>query len=230
MGGPSRIRKSTGVPAPSCTLPGPRIPIEVLLVVSSLSCCNVSRSACKPWRIRSSRLPVTSGSQTRTRTSVSQNGNNRGRNRYVQSAKDSKCFSRYVLALWLRAPIETAKYSNDVPLGENSYKCGPVWSKPTTRKPTPYGRRPYSCVLTWASGVRFARQLLADDPSLSLEGRTSRVCEKNDVLSAMVDTRRFTGTGRLKTILDAMACWRMKLLQARIQREKGSRLSSPAGS
>jgi hypothetical protein len=35
----------------------------------------------------------------------------------------------------------------------------------------------------------------------------------------MVDTRRFTGTGRLKTILDAMACWRMKLLQARIQRK-----------
>ena len=35
----------------------------------------------------------------------------------------------------------------------------------------------------------------------------------------MVDTRRFTGTGRLKTILDAMACWRMKLLHARIHRE-----------
>jgi hypothetical protein len=69
----------------------------------------------------------------------------------VQSAKDSKCFSRYVLALWLRAPIETAKYSKEVPLGENSYKCGPVWSSPTTRKPTPYGRRPYSCVFTWAS-------------------------------------------------------------------------------
>jgi hypothetical protein len=69
----------------------------------------------------------------------------------VQSAKDSKCFSRYVLALWLRAPIETAKYSKEVPLGENSYRCGPVWSNPITRKPTPYGRRPYSCVFTWAS-------------------------------------------------------------------------------
>jgi hypothetical protein len=43
-----------------------------------------------------------------------------------QSAKDSKCLSRYVLALWLRAPIETAKYSKDVPLGENSYRWGPV--------------------------------------------------------------------------------------------------------
>jgi hypothetical protein len=63
MGGPSRMRKSTGVLGASCTPPGPRIPIEVLFVVSSLSCCNVSRSACKPWRIRSSRLPVTSGSQ-----------------------------------------------------------------------------------------------------------------------------------------------------------------------
>ena len=60
------------------------------------------------------------------------------------------------MALWLRAPIETAKYSKEVPLGENSYRCGPVWSSPTTRKPTPYGRRPYSCVFTWASG--FTRQ------------------------------------------------------------------------
>lgn len=34
-----------------------------------------------------------------------------------------------------------------------------------------------------------------------------------------MDTRRFTGTGRLKTILDAMACWRIKLLHARIHRE-----------
>ena len=93
---------------------------------------------------------------------VSQNGagrENREKGRdTVQSAKDSKCFSRYVLALWLRAPIETAKYSNEVPLGENSYKCGPVWSRPTTRKPTPYGRLPYSCVFTWASRVRFTRQ------------------------------------------------------------------------
>ncbi len=43
-------------------------------LVSSLSCCNVSRSACKPWRIRSSRLPVTSGSQIRMHTLVSQMG------------------------------------------------------------------------------------------------------------------------------------------------------------
>jgi hypothetical protein len=26
-----------------------------------------------------------------------------------------------------------------------------MWSHPMTRKPTPYGRRPYSCVFTWAS-------------------------------------------------------------------------------
>jgi hypothetical protein len=58
IGVPSRIRKSTGVLGPSCTPHGPRMPIEVLFVVSSLSCCNVSRSACSPWRIRSSRLPV----------------------------------------------------------------------------------------------------------------------------------------------------------------------------
>ena len=58
IGVPSRIRKSTDVPAGSCTLRGPRMPIEVLFVVSSLSCCNVSRSACNPCRISSSRLPV----------------------------------------------------------------------------------------------------------------------------------------------------------------------------
>ena len=33
-----------------------------------------------------------------------------------------------------------------------------------------------------------------------------------DALSAMADTRRLTGAGRLKIILEAMACWRMKLL------------------
>lgn len=44
--------------------------------------------------------------------------------------------------------------------------------------------------------------------------------ETNDVLLAMADTRRFTGTGRLKTILDAMACWRMKLLHTRQDRER----------
>jgi len=38
-------------------------------------------------------------------------------------------------------------------------------------------------------------------------------------LSVMADTRRFTGTGRLKTILDAMACWRIKLLHERRERE-----------
>ena len=63
MGGPSRIRKSTGVLGASCTLRGPRIPIEVLFVVSSLSCCNVSRSACKPWRMRSSTLPINTHAQ-----------------------------------------------------------------------------------------------------------------------------------------------------------------------
>lgn len=107
------------------------------------------------------------------------------------------------MALWLRAPIETAKYSKDVPLGENSYRCGPVWSRPTTRKPTPYGRRPYSCVFTWASGSHVvARQHFLVVESLKREAMR----ESNDVLSAMADTRRFTGTGRLKTILDAMAC------------------------
>jgi hypothetical protein len=84
MGGPSRIRKSTGVPADSCTLPGPRMPIEVLFVVSSLSCCNVSRSACRPWRMRSSRLPVTSGSQTRMDALVSQNGTGHEKERKEQ--------------------------------------------------------------------------------------------------------------------------------------------------
>ena len=74
------------------------------------------------------------------------------------------------MALWLRAPIETAKYSNEVPLGENSYRCGPVWSCPTTRKPTPYGRRPYSCVLTWASDT--ARQLRRRDGGVSGTRRT----------------------------------------------------------
>jgi len=44
--------------------------------------------------------------------------------------------------------------------------------------------------------------------------------ETNDVLLAMADTRRFTGTGRLKTILDAMACWRMKLLHTRQDRDR----------
>ena len=43
-----------------------------------------------------------------------------------QSAKLSKCFSRYVLALWLRAPIDMAKYSYEFPEGENSNRWGPV--------------------------------------------------------------------------------------------------------
>lgn len=33
-------------------------PIEVLWIVSSLSCCNVSRSACSPCLISSSSVPV----------------------------------------------------------------------------------------------------------------------------------------------------------------------------
>jgi hypothetical protein len=90
MGVPSRIRKSTAVLAGSCTLPGPRMPIEVLFVVSSLSCCNVSRSACKPWRIRSSRLPVTSGSQTRMHILVSQNGTGCENNWYGTIGKGLK--------------------------------------------------------------------------------------------------------------------------------------------
>ena len=76
---------------------------------------------------------------------------------HVQLAKALKCFSRSVLALWLHAPIETAKYSKEVPLSENSYRCGPVWSCPMTRMPMSYGRQPYSCVFTWASDA--ARQI-----------------------------------------------------------------------
>ena len=128
MGGPSRIRKSTGVPAASCTLPGPRIPIEVLLVVSSLSCCNVSRSACKPWRIRSSRLPVTSGSQTRTHTSVSQNENNRERTgtyslRRTQSASRDTSW-RFGCARRLKQQ-STRTMCRSVRIRINVGRCGP---------------------------------------------------------------------------------------------------------
>ena len=89
MGGPSRIRKSTGVLEASCTPPGPRIPIEVLFIVSSLSCCNVSRSACNPWRIRSSRLPVTSGSQIRMHALVRMRNGERGRDTYNRQRTQS---------------------------------------------------------------------------------------------------------------------------------------------
>lgn len=40
----------------------------------------------------------------------------------------------------------------------------------------------------------------------------------HDALSAMADTSRLTGTGRLKTILEPMACWRIKLLHGRVRK------------
>ena len=61
MTSPSRMRKSpSGLTSPvlsSCVPAGPMMPIEVLLIVSSLSCCSVSRSACRPCRMRSSSEP-----------------------------------------------------------------------------------------------------------------------------------------------------------------------------
>ena len=57
---PSRIRNAPPLGADvSCALAGPRIPIDVLFTLSSLSCCNVSRSACKPCVINSSSEPTT---------------------------------------------------------------------------------------------------------------------------------------------------------------------------
>ncbi len=92
MRGPSSIRKSTAVLGTSCTPPGPSMPIEVLFGVSSLSCCNVSRSACKPWRIRSSRLPVMSGSHMNT--SVSQNRTEEGKEEVRYSRQRTQSASR----------------------------------------------------------------------------------------------------------------------------------------
>jgi hypothetical protein len=40
----------------------------------------------------------------------------------------------------------------------------------------------------------------------------------------MADTKRFTGTGRLNNILDAIACWRIKLLQTK-KKENKARVS-----
>ena len=46
------------------------------------------------------------------------------------SGNDSKFFSRYVFALWDRAPIDMATYSNELPEGENSNRCGPrSWTR-----------------------------------------------------------------------------------------------------
>jgi hypothetical protein len=57
---PSRIRNAPPLGTDvSCALAGPRIPIDVLFTLSSLSCCNVSRSACKPCVINSSSEPTT---------------------------------------------------------------------------------------------------------------------------------------------------------------------------
>lgn len=56
---PSRMRKSPSAVTPSSWTPlGPMIPSEVLLMVSSLSCWRVSRSACSPCRISSSSVPT----------------------------------------------------------------------------------------------------------------------------------------------------------------------------
>lgn len=55
---PSRILKEPPARTPiSCSPVGPTMPMEVLLMVNSLSCCNVSRNECNPCLIRSSRLP-----------------------------------------------------------------------------------------------------------------------------------------------------------------------------
>lgn len=62
----------------SCGDAGPTIPIEVLFTLSSLSCCSVSRRACRPWRIKSSKLP--GRSNLRQNNSAAEGG-------HVQSAK-----------------------------------------------------------------------------------------------------------------------------------------------
>ena len=59
MTSPSRMRKLPSGPTLASSVPAaPMIPIEVLLIVSSLSCCSVSRSACRPWRMSSSSVPA----------------------------------------------------------------------------------------------------------------------------------------------------------------------------
>lgn len=60
MVSPSRIRKLIPVVF-SCTLGAPTIPMDVLLTLRSLSCCRVSRRACRPCLIRSSNEPNTNG-------------------------------------------------------------------------------------------------------------------------------------------------------------------------
>lgn len=55
MTSPSRMRK---LPSGPTSLLTPMMPIEVLLIVSSLSCWSVSRRACRPWRMSSSSVPV----------------------------------------------------------------------------------------------------------------------------------------------------------------------------
>ena len=41
-----------------------------------------------------------------------------------------------------------------------------------------------------------------------------------DELSAIADTRRLTGTGRLKTIFEDIACCRMKLLHVIVRPDR----------
>jgi len=52
------LNVSPGTGFASYVLNGPRIPIDVLFTLSSLSCCRVSRRACKPCLIRSSREAI----------------------------------------------------------------------------------------------------------------------------------------------------------------------------
>jgi hypothetical protein len=63
-----------------------------------------------------------------------------------------------------------------------------------TRNLTPYGRRPYSCVLTWAS------ESSARQPSPEEREGGGAHCRRWRI--------RW-----LNTILDPIACWRMKLLE-----------------
>ena len=45
----------------------------------------------------------------------------------------------------------------------------------------------------------------------------------HDALSAIAGTSRLTGTGRLNTILDLMACWRMKFLHGLVRKRERRR-------
>ncbi len=208
IGAPSRMRKSTVVSGPSCTPAGPTTPMEVLLIVSSLSCWSVSRRACNPWRISSSKPPK---QQTNTYIRVYYKVMMQKKGTYslqrTRSVSRGRSWRSGCVHRSRRRSTRTRCRSGRTRTGVGRY--GQVRRQESRR------RRGGGRIPAYSPGPLIRRV----SSVAGIERRGERVSLGEDALSAMADTRRLTGIARLNTILDPMACWRIKLLHGSSKKE-----------